>query len=208
MKPVVRFAPSPTGNIHIGNARTALINWIFAKKQDGQFILRFDDTDQARSRQEFADGIEADIRWLGIVPDRIEKQSARFERYEQVTEKLKSAGLLYPCYETADELDRQRKRRAMRSKPPVYDRSALKLGDEDRARLEAEGRKAHWRFLLPNFEGDPSNMKRTEMVWDDLVRGSQKIDLASMSDPVLIREDGSWLYTCLLYTSDAADDLT
>lgn len=195
MKPVVRFAPSPTGNIHIGNARTALVNWIYAKNHGGDFILRFDDTDQARSKQEYADGIANDINWLGIIPDRIEKQSARFDKYAEATQKLKDAGLLYPCYETADELDRQRKRLAARGKPPVYDRSALSYSPEDLAKFETEGRKAHWRFLLPNFESDPKEPRRTDVSWNDLVRGDVSIDLASMSDPVLIREDGTWLYT-------------
>ncbi|MFK7902501.1 MAG: glutamate--tRNA ligase [Nitratireductor sp.] len=195
MKPVVRFAPSPTGNIHIGNARTALINWIYAKQNGGDLILRLDDTDTARSRQEYADNIAADIRWLGIEPARTEKQSSRFEQYGIATQKLKDAGLLYACYETADELDRQRKRLAMRGKPPVYDRSALKYSDEDLAKFKEEGRTAHWRFLLPNFESDPFAPKRTDVSWTDLVKGDVSIDLASMSDPVLIREDGTWLYT-------------
>jgi len=191
----VRFAPSPTGNIHIGNARTALVNWTYAKKHGGDFILRFDDTDQARSKQEYADGIERDLKWLGIKPDRIERQSSRFEAYGKATEKLKADGILYACYETADELDRQRKRLALRGKPPVYDRTALSYSQEDLAKFEAEGRKPHWRFLLPNFEGTPDNPVRTEVSWNDLVRGDQTVDLASMSDPVLVREDGTWLYT-------------
>lgn len=193
--PVVRFAPSPTGNIHIGNARTALINWIYAKKHGGDFILRFDDTDQARSRQEFADGIDRDLRWLGIQPDRIERQSARFDAYEKATAALKTKGLLYACYETPEELDRQRKLLAARGRPPVYDRSGLKYSDEQLAAFKAEGRKPHWRFLLPNHTDDPFSPQRTEVTWDDLVRGEQTVDLASMSDPVLVREDGTWLYT-------------
>lgn len=195
MKTVVRFAPSPTGNIHIGNARTALINWIYAQQNDGDFILRFDDTDVARSKQEYADNIAEDVRWLGITPTRIEKQSDRFDSYAIATQKLKDAGLLYPCYETSDELDRQRKRLAMRGKPPIYDRSALKYSQEDLAKFKEEGRKEHWRFLLPNFKDDAHAPQRTEVKWNDLIRGDQIIDLASMSDPVLIREDGTWLYT-------------
>lgn len=195
MKPVVRFAPSPTGNIHIGNARTALINWIYAQQNGGDFILRLDDTDVARSKQEYADNIAVDIRWLGITPSRTEKQSDRFDSYAIATQKLKDAGLLYPCYETSDELDRQRKRLAMRGKPPVYDRSALKYSQEELAKFKEEGRNAHWRFLLPNFKDDPHAPARTEVKWNDLIRGEQTIDLASMSDPVLIREDGTWLYT-------------
>ncbi len=193
--PVVRFAPSPTGRIHVGNARTALYNWLFAKPDGGTFILRFDDTDAERSRAEFADAILADLNWLGIEPDRIERQSQRFESYGAAADKLKKAGLLYPCYETPDELDRQRARARARGLPPVYDRRALKLGETDQADLQAAGHKSHWRFLLPNHAGDPLDPRRTDVAWHDLFRGRQSIDLASMSDPVLIRADGSYLYT-------------
>ncbi|MGB7334872.1 MAG: glutamate--tRNA ligase [Salaquimonas sp.] len=195
MTVTVRFAPSPTGNIHIGNARTALVNWIYAKQNGGKFILRYDDTDQIRSKQEYADGIARDLKWLGIAPDRVEKQSARFEAYAKATEKLKADGVLYACYETPDELDRQRKRLAMRGKPPVYDRTALNYSAEDLAKFKSEGRTPHWRFLIPNFTDTPHEPTRTEVSWEDLVRGHQTIDLASMSDPVLVREDGTWLYT-------------
>lgn len=191
----VRFAPSPTGKIHIGNARTALLNWLYAKKRGGSFILRFDDTDVERSRKEFADQISQDIDWLGIKPDRVERQSARFDLYDAAAEKLKTAGLLYACYETPDELERQRKRRLTRGLPPVYDRSALKLTKEDHARFKEDGRKPHWRFLLKNYDDDPFETKRTESSWDDLIRGPQSADLASLSDPVLIRGDGTYLYT-------------
>lgn len=191
----VRFAPSPTGNIHIGNARPALINWLFALQNNGEFVLRFDDTDKERSKQEYADGIARDLDWLGIKPHIVERQSDRAEKHEAATQKLKDAGLLYPCYETPDQLDRQRKRLAARGKPPVYDRSALQLDDEQRKELEAEGLKPHWRFLLPNYNDDPFETQRTEVTWEDVIRGEQTVDLASMSDPVLIRADGSWLYT-------------
>lgn len=191
----VRFAPSPTGNIHIGNARPALINWLFALKHGGEFVLRYDDTDRERSKQEYADGIARDLDWLGIHPHIIERQSDRADKHEAATQKLKDAGLLYPCYETPDQLDRQRKRLAARGKPPVYDRSALRLDDEQRKELEAEGLSPHWRFLLPNFTDDPFAPQRTEETWEDEIRGTQTVDLASMSDPVLIRADGSWLYT-------------
>ena len=191
----VRFAPSPTGKIHIGNARTALLNWLYAKKREGSFILRFDDTDQERSKQEYADAISADLEWMGIAPDRIEKQSDRFALYDEAAKKLKDAGLLYACYETPDELDRQRKRRLARGLPPVYDRSALKLSAEDHAKFAEEGRKPHWRFLLKNYDDDPFVTKRTDSRWDDLIRGHQTADLASLSDPVLIRGDGTYLYT-------------
>ncbi|MEM5584130.1 glutamate--tRNA ligase [Roseibium sp. AS2] len=195
MTVTVRFAPSPTGHIHIGNSRPALYNWLFARKMGGQFILRFDDTDVARSRQEFAESIENDLRWLGIDPDRIERQSDRLAGYDVAAQKLKDAGLLYPCFETPDELERRRSRQRALGRPPVYDRAGLKLDDDDRAALEVEGRKPHWRFLLPNHDGDPFETRRTDVAWSDLCRGDQAIDLSSMSDPVLIRADGSYLYT-------------
>ena len=181
----VRFAPSPTGRIHIGNARTAILNWLFALKSGGQFVLRYDDTDTARSTEEFAKGIAADLDWLGIRPQRVEWQSKRFGHYDEVANSLRAAGRLYPCYEAADELDRRRKRQLARGLPPIYDRAALKLSPEEKAKLETEGRKPHWRFKLDG-----------RMVeWNDLIRGAQHIDTASLSDPVLVREDGSYLYT-------------
>ena len=191
----VRFAPSPTGKIHIGNARTALLNYLYAKKRGGSFILRFDDTDTERSKQEYADAISADLDWLGIVPDRIEKQSARFALYDEAADKLREQGLLYRCYETPDELERQRKRRLSRGLPPVYDRSALKLTEEDHARFAEEGKQPHWRFLLKNYDSDPFETKRVDSRWNDLIRGPQTADLSSLSDPVLIRGDGTYLYT-------------
>ncbi|GGA84039.1 glutamate--tRNA ligase [Brucella endophytica] len=203
MSITVRFAPSPTGYIHIGNTRTALFNWLFALKNDGRFILRFDDTDVERSKTEYAQAIARDLEWLGIAPARVEYQSKRFAIYDAAVEKLKKARLLYPCYETAEELERRRKLRLTRRLPPVYGREALKLTDAERAALEAEGRKPHWRFLLPNFKTDPFSPERTEVHWDDLVRGPQTVDLASMSDPVLVREDGTYLYTL----PSVADDI-
>jgi glutamyl-tRNA synthetase len=182
---IVRFAPSPTGRIHIGNARTAILNWLMAQKFGGQFILRYDDTDTARSTQEFADGIAADLDWMGIKPHRVERQSARFGRYDAVVEKMKAEGKLYPCYETADELERRRKRQEARGGPRVYDRAALKLTDTEKAELESKGRKPHWRFKLDH----------RVIEWNDVIRGPQHTDLASQSDPVLVREDGTYLYT-------------
>ncbi|WP_395662163.1 glutamate--tRNA ligase [Aestuariivirga sp.] len=182
---IVRFAPSPTGRIHIGNARTAILNWLMACKTGGQFVLRYDDTDTARSTQAFAEGIATDLDWLGINPHRIEWQSKRFAHYDEVSNRLRAAGRLYPCYETADELDRRRKRQMARGAPPVYDRAALKLTDDEKRALETEGRKPHWRFKLDG-----------RMVqWNDLIRGAQAIDTTGLSDPVLVREDGSYLYT-------------
>lgn len=195
MTNTVRFAPSPTGYIHIGNTRTALFNWLFVVKNGGQFILRYDDTDIERSRDEYAQAIARDIEWLGIKPARVEYQSKRFAIYDSAVETLKAAGLLYPCYETAEELERRRKLRLARRLPPIYGREALKLSETERAACEAEGRKPHWRFLLPNFKSDPFVTERTEVHWDDLVRGPQTVDLASMSDPVLVRADGTYLYT-------------
>lgn len=182
---LVRFAPSPTGLIHIGNARTAIVNYLFARKNAGQFLLRFDDTDLERSKPEYAAAIAEDLEWLGIHPDQVEQQSARTARYDEASAQLKAEGRLYPSYETPDELDRRRKRQLARGQPPVYDRAALRLTDEERAKLEAEGRKPHWRFKL--------DQRRVE--WNDLVRGPQHIDTASLSDPVLVRGDGSYLYT-------------
>ena len=185
MSTIVRFAPSPTGRIHIGNARTAILNWLMSRKEKGQFILRYDDTDTARSTQEYADGIATDIAWLGIVPDRVEWQSKRFDRYDAVVAEMKANGQLYPCYETADELERRRKRQEARGGSRTYDRAALKLTAEERAALEAQGRKPHWRFKLDH----------RAIEWNDLIRGPQHTDLASQSDPVLVREDGTYLYT-------------
>lgn len=181
----VRWAPSPTGRIHLGNARPAMLNWFFARRHGGRYVLRMDDTDTARSTREFADGIEADLAWLGITPDLLVRQSDRTALYDAARDRLIAAGRLYPCYETEDELDRRRKRARALGKPPIYDRAALKLTAEDRAKLEAEGRKPHWRFKL---DGRP-------VQFEDLIKGAQTVNTASMSDPVLVREDGSYLYT-------------
>jgi len=185
MQPRLRFAPSPTGRLHVGNIRTALLNWLFARQQGGQMLLRIDDTDLERSTKAFEEGIETDLRWLGLEWEERANQSARFASYDAAAEKLKAAGLLYPCYETEEELERKRRIAQSRNRPPVYDRAALSLTDADRAALEAEGRKAHWRYKLSG--------KRVE--FEDLVRGHQSIDTASLSDPVLIRADGAYLYT-------------
>jgi glutamyl-tRNA synthetase len=183
--PVVRFAPSPTGRIHIGNARTALLNWLFVRRYGGTFILRFDDTDLERSRAEYADAIEADLEWLGIRPDLVRRQSERMAAYGEAAARLKDLGRLYPAYETAEELDRRRKRQQALGRPPIYDRAALGLSADARAALEASGRRPHWRFRL-----EPTTVR-----WDDIVRGDSHIDCASLSDPVLRREDGTYLYT-------------
>lgn len=185
MTVVVRFAPSPTGLLHVGNARTAMLNWLFAKKQNGKFLLRIDDTDTERSKPEYEQAILDDLAWLGLTHDAFARQSERSDAYQSAAEKLKASGRLYPAYESADELERRRKRQIALHKPPVYDRAALKLTPEDRAKLEAEGRKPHWRFKL----------SQTKVRWRDLVRGEVEIDTAHLSDPVLIREDGRFLYT-------------
>jgi glutamyl-tRNA synthetase len=191
--PTVRFAPSPTGRIHIGNARVALINYLYASAQHGRFILRFDDTDFARSTEEFAAAIEVDLAWLGITPDAVFRQSQRIPLYEIAAAKLRDAGRLYPCYETAEELEKRRKLQQARGLPPVYDRAALRLSEAERARLTAEGRRPHWRFRL-----EPGVVE-----WVDLIRGPVHIDGAVLSDPVLIRADGSFLYTL----PSVADDI-
>ena len=181
----VRFAPSPTGRIHAGNIRTALFNWLFARKMGGRLLLRLDDTDKERSTEEFARGIEEDLSWLGIAWAKKVRQSERFDPYNAAVESLKREGRLYPAYETPEELELKRKRQLVRGRPPVYDRAALKLTEEDKARFESEGRKPHWRFKL----------EQRDVVWDDLVRGRQHVDAASLSDPVLVRADGTYLYT-------------
>ncbi|MDP3958713.1 MAG: glutamate--tRNA ligase [Pseudorhodobacter sp.] len=182
---VTRFAPSPTGYIHVGNLRTALMNYMIARKAGGTFILRLDDTDQERSKQEYADGIMADLDWLGLHWDRVEKQSLRLERYRAAADDLRAAGRFYECFETPVELDLKRKKQINMGHPPVYDRTSLKLTEPDRARLRGEGREGYWRFRL--------DLERIE--WPDGILGPISIDAASVSDPVLIRADGQVLYT-------------
>lgn len=196
--PVVRFAPSPTGLLHVGNIRAALFNWLYAKRLGGTFILRLDDTDRARSRPEFEQAIERDLAWLGLDWGRKEKQSDRLAHYDVARDRLIAAGRLYPCYETPEELEFKRKRLLAQGRPPVYDRSALKLSDEDRRRLESEGRRPHWRFKLV----------AEEVTWDDMVRGAQHVDEASQSDPVLVRADGSYLYSFTSVVDDIAFGIT
>jgi glutamyl-tRNA synthetase len=185
MQIVTRFAPSPTGRLHVGNIRTALHNWLWARRHGGRFILRLDDTDQARTEEAYVEAIRADLGWLGLAADEEHRQSARFDRYEQALARLAESGRVYPAYETAQELDLKRKVQLGRGKPPVYDRAALDLSAEARAQLEAEGRRPHWRFKLDHS---------SPIEWDDLIRGPQHFDPALLSDPVVRREDGSWLY--------------
>ena len=185
MTTTTRFAPSPTGHIHVGNLRTALMNWLIARKAGGSFILRLDDTDQERSKQEYADGIMRDLEWLGLTWDRVERQSDRLDRYAAAADGLREKGRLYEVFETPTELDLKRKKQLNMGKPPVYDRAGLNLSDDDRARLRAEGREGYWRFKL--------DLERIE--WPDGIIGDVSIDAASVSDPVLIRADGQVLYT-------------
>ncbi len=189
----VRFAPSPTGLLHVGNARVALVNWLCARKSGGTYVLRIDDTDRARSRPEFETAIQDDLRWLGLDWDETHRQSDRRVRYDAAFEALRAAGRVYACYETEEELAAKRAALARRGLPPIYDRAALDLTDADRARLEGEGRQPHWRFHL----GDGA----TE--WEDRVREHVSLDARHLSDPVIRRADGTILY---LFAS-AVDDL-
>jgi len=181
---VVRFAPSPTGHLHVGNIRMALANWLHARSTGGRFILRLDDTDQERSTLEFATSIEADLNWLGLEWDQLERQSARMDRYREILETLKTAGRVYACYETSEELDYKRKRQLSQGKPPIYDRSGLELDAEKLREYESEGRQPHWRFKLDH----------RDINFDDLVRGPVHFHGSNLSDPVLVRGDGTYLY--------------
>lgn len=188
-----RFAPSPTGLLHVGNARVALINWLLAKAAGGRFLLRIDDTDTERSEMRFEEAIREDLEWLGLAWDEEARQSDRLERYEAAADHLRDAGRLYPCYETPEELALKRKAQLSAGRPPRYDRAALRLGDAERAAFEAAGRKPHWRFLLND----------APIEWDDRVRGQVHFEGAMLSDPVLVREDGRPLYTL----SSVVDDI-
>jgi glutamyl-tRNA synthetase len=196
--PVARFAPSPTGLLHVGNIRAALFNWLYVRRHGGQFILRLDDTDRQRSKPEFETAIERDLTWLGLCWDRKERQSDRLAEYDVARDRLVASGRLYPCYETQEELEFKRKRLLAQGKPPIYDRAALRLDAVGRQKLEAEGRRPHWRFKLAS----------EEVRWDDLVRGPQHVDEASQSDPVLVRADGSYLYSFTSVVDDIAMAIT
>ena len=184
MSVVTRFAPSPTGLLHVGNARTALVAWLFARKAEGRFLLRLDDTDTERCRPEFAEAIDRDMAWLGLEWDDRIRQSDRTARYDAAIDRLKAGGRLYPCYETPEELALKRKSLLSRGLPPIYDRAALALTDAERAELEGQGRRPHWRFKLDH----------RAIEWTDLVRGPVHFEGRDLSDPVLIREDGRPLY--------------
>ena len=194
----VRFAPSPTGMLHVGNARTALITWLFARKHGGRYLLRIDDTDLERSKIEYEKAIEESLIWLGLPWDDKANQKDRSERYAVDIKKLKDNGRLYACYETAEELALKRKSQLAQGKPPIYDRAALKLSDEQKKKYETEGRRPHWRFKL----------EHKPIRWNDLIRGPVEFNGAEMSDPVLIREDGTPLYHLCSVIDDIDFDIT
>ncbi len=179
-----RFAPSPTGMLHVGNVRTALVNWLFSRANNGVFMLRMDDTDLIRSKLEYEDGIKRDLQWLGLNWDEFARQSERFARYQEVKDQLIASGRLYPCYETQADLDMKRKMLLNRGLPPIYDRAALKLSKEEHEELQAKGYKPHYRFLLED-----------ELIeWEDLIRGTIQFQARNLNDPIVIREDGSMTY--------------
>lgn len=182
----VRFAPSPTGLLHVGNVRIAILNYLFVKNQGGKFVLRIDDTDKERSTIESENLILEDLKWLGFKWDEFYKQSNHFSKYNEALEYLKSIGRVYPCYETKDELSLKRKIQASQGIPPVYDRASLQLSDEEKSDLEKKGVRKYWRFKLNDTE---------TIEWVDLVHGKISIPLNSVSDPIIIKPDGSYVYT-------------
>lgn len=190
---LLRFAPSPTGYLHIGNARVALLNALLAQKLGGAFLLRIDDTDTERSKEEYTTAIQQDLRWLGISWQREEVQSTRFDRYQAALERLKASGRAYPCYDTPEELDLMRKTVLGAGRPPIYDRSALRLNDAERAAFEAGGRQPHWRFKLDHDQ---------DIDWCDMARGDVHFEARNLSDPVLYRADGRPLYTITSVVDD------
>lgn len=196
--PFVRFAPSPTGLLHVGNLRTALANYLFTKSQGGRFLLRIDDTDLERSKAEYEEGLKRDLTWMGLVWDQFEKQSDRFAKYDAARDALIAAGRLYPCYETAEELDVKRKMLISRGLPPMYDRAALTLTDEQKQAYEAQGRRPHYRF----------RMDAAPIVWEDMIRGKVEFDGGKIADPVLFREDGVALFTLSTSVDDGEMGIT
>tara|TARA_X000000950_G_scaffold272499_1_gene355115 strand:- start:1137 stop:2474 length:1338 start_codon:yes stop_codon:yes gene_type:complete len=194
----VRFAPSPTGNLHVGNLRTALVNFLFARRQGGHFMLRIDDTDTDRSTAAFEESIRADLAWMGMSWDSEDRQSARLDRYDAALQQLIANGRAYACYETPEELALKRKAQLSAGRPPVYDRAGLKLTDDQKAAFEAEGRRPHWRFLLDH----------SEVAWTDMVRGDVSYHMSSLSDPVLFREDGRVIYTMASVVDDIDHAIT
>ena len=199
MSIVTRFAPSPTGRLHVGNLRTAIHNWLFARAHGGRFLLRIDDTDTARSEDRFVTALRADLAWLGLTPDGEERQSQRFALYEAQFARLVASGRVYPCYESPQELEVRRKVLLSRGLPPVYERTALALSADERAAKDAAGERPHWRFRLDH---------EAPIGWDDLVRGEQHFDPKLLSDPVVRRADGSWLYMLPSVIDDIAMGVT
>ncbi len=194
----LRFAPSPTGFMHVGNARSAVLNWAFAKKNKGKFILRIDDTDKIRSKKDFETNIKENLRWLGLDWDKTFNQSSKFENYEINILKLKESGRIYPCFETEEELSLKRKSLLSSGKPPIYDRSSLKLTKKDIEKNLNEGKKPHWRFKLVD-----------EIIsWEDLIKGKVSFNSKNLSDPILIREDGSLLYHLPSVIDDIDEKIT
>ena len=199
MTVITRFAPSPTGRLHVGNIRTALHNWLLAKQAGGRFLLRIDDTDRERSREEYVTAIREDLAWLGLHPDGEERQSERFASYEEAFRRLVGEQRVYPCYETPQELEIKRKILLGRGLPPIYDRAALALTEAERAEKEAAGERPHWRFKLD---------RETPIEWEDGIRGPQHFDPSQLSDPVIRRADGSWLYMLPSAIDDIAMGVT
>ena len=194
----LRFAPSPTGHLHVGNARTALVNFLYAKSNNGSLLLRIDDTDSERSKKEYEESIKNDLSWLGIHWDLIDRQSSRLENYSKAIKTLEEMGRAYRCYETPEELSLKRKSQLMSGRPPVYDRQALKLTDKDHLNFEKMGKKAHWRFKLIH----------EDVSWKDLVRGDCNYHMSSLSDPVIMREDGKPIYTLASVIDDIDHKIT
>lgn len=188
----LRFAPSPTGHLHLGNTRTAFMNWLFARAHQGKFVLRMDDTDKERSEEKYAHQIQEDLQWLGLTYDEVVRQSDRLLKYEQAAESLKKKGRLYACYETPEELDLQRKVQLSAGKPPLYNRAALSLSSAQREAYIKEGRKPHWRF----------KMEPKEIRWTDLIRGEVVFQGGLLNDPILMREDGSPVFTLATSVDD------
>jgi glutamyl-tRNA synthetase len=198
-KPVkTRFAPSPTGVLHVGNIRTALINWLYTARNNGEFILRIDDTDSERSKTEYVEAIKEDLNWLGITWDRTEYQSKRGSRYEEAKKFLIDRGRLYECYETPEELETKRKLQLSSGKPPIYDRAALNLSEEQKQKYRDMGRKPHYRFYLED----------KDMIWQDMVKGETSINTRNLSDPILIRADGSMTYMLCSVVDDIDFDIS
>ncbi len=194
----VRFAPSPTGLLHVGNARIAIANWCLARRAGGRFVLRLDDTDTERSKPEYAQAIEEDLRWLGLDWDEMFRQTDRLPRYAAAAERLKASGRLYPCFESEEELAFKREQRIRQGKPPLYDRGALKMTKEQLDRALANGKQPYWRFLLSGGSVE----------WRDGVLGPRSVKLTSLSDPVLVRADGSFLYTFTSVVDDLETGIT